>query len=121
MAKSKSHPLDSLTFTAPKLDEAPPVVSAPPTAPAAPKEEVDAEETRSSNVTLPVRIWEWIDAKHAEARSKGGKPLRKAAIIRAVFEVAMSSDVNLSGAQSEDDIATRISRAIKQQHNRTIN
>jgi hypothetical protein len=101
MAKSKSHPLDSLNFKPPKLDEVAPV----------PAQE---EETRASNVTLPVKVWEWIDAKHAEARSNGGKPLRKAAIIRAVFESAMSADVDLSGAQSEEDIAKRIIRSMKQ-------
>jgi hypothetical protein len=118
MAKNKSHPLDSLTFKAPKLDEAPaqatvPEVSPPSIESAAsslPKE----EETRSSNVTLPVKVWEWIDAKHAEARSKGGKPLRKAAIIRAVFDVVMSNDVNLSGTQSEEELVSRLKRAIEQ-------
>jgi hypothetical protein len=47
-------------------------------------------ETRSSNVTLSVTIWEWIDSKHAETRSTGGKSLRKGAIIRAVFEAMMT-------------------------------
>src|SRR5689334_3792810 len=114
MAKNKSHPLDSLTFKPSKLDEAPPLPEAPTppaktTAPQPPE-----EDTRSSNVTLPVKVWEWIDSKHTEARSKRGKPLRKAAIIRAVFEAAMSAEVDLSGAQSEDDLVARIIRAIRQ-------
>jgi hypothetical protein len=71
-------------------------------------------DTRSSNVTLPVEVWEWIDSKHAQARSKGGKPLRKAAIIRAVFEAAMSVEINMSGAQSEEELKERIIRAIRQ-------
>src|SRR3954465_3539007 len=114
MAKNKPHPLDSLTFKPSKLDEAPPLPEAPTppaktTAPQPPE-----EDTRSSNVTLPVKVWEWIDTKHAQARSKGGKPLRKAAIIRAVFEIAMAADVDLSGSQSEEDLTDRLKRAVKQ-------
>jgi hypothetical protein len=113
MAKGKSHPLDGLSFVAPRLEEVEP--SAPPVPQkAAEPPPVAEEETRASNVTLPVKVWEWIDAKHAQARSNGGKPLRKSAIIRAVFEAAMAADVDLSGAQSEEEIATRIIRAIKQ-------
>jgi hypothetical protein len=111
MAKNKIHPLDNLSFSAPKLEEVQPVIQA--SKPAAPPP-VAEEETRASNVTLPVTVWEWIDTKHAEARTKKGKPLRKAAIIRAVFEAVMSAEVDLSGAQSEEDIAKRIIRAIKQ-------
>jgi hypothetical protein len=59
-------------------------------------------------------VWEWIDTKHAEARSKGGKPLRKAAIIRAVFEVVMAVDIDLAGTQSEEELVSRLSRAIRQ-------
>lgn len=115
MAKSKSHPLDSLTFKAPKLDETPSVIMAPPTTASTPTLQQDeAEETRSSNVTLPIRVWEWIDAKHAEARSKGGKPLRKAAVIRAVFEVVMDAKVDLAGAQSEEELIARFKCAMKQ-------
>jgi len=106
VAKKKAHPLDNLTFGAQKLDEIESV--APPPAPT-PK-----VETRASNVTLPVPAWEWIDAKHAEARSKGGHPLRKSAIIRAVFDVAMSVDVDLSGSQSEEEIVQRLLHAIRQ-------
>jgi hypothetical protein len=116
MAKSKPHPLDSLTFNPPKLDEAAPLsqpeVPAPPVKTAEPL--APEEDTRSSNVTLPIKVWEWIDSKHAEARSKGGKPLRKAAIIRAVFEVVMSADVDLSGTQSEEELVGRFKRAVTQ-------
>jgi hypothetical protein len=117
MAKSKSHPLADLPpFNPPKLDETPMLpMQGQPTQPAkTDTPSTPEEDTRSSNVTLPVKVWEWIDAKHAEARSKGGKPLRKAAIIRAVFEIAMSAEADLSGVQSEKDIAERLIRAIKQ-------
>jgi hypothetical protein len=144
MPKSKAHPLDSLTFTAPKLEEAQTPLSAttpasgdprramrvatvtgaaaiplaPADAPADPGTELEGKggaegETRSSNVTLPVTVWEWIDRKHAEARTAGGRPLRKAAIIRAVFEVAMQTEVNLAGVQSDEEIAARLLRALR--------
>lgn len=110
----KHHPLDNLTFTAPKLDESPPPTTAPAAAPAKAESPPQPSASRSSNVTLPVAVWEWIDAKHAQARSDGGPPLRKAAIIRAVFAAAMSQDVDLTGVESEEEIAARIIRALKQ-------
>jgi hypothetical protein len=88
---------------------------APPSEPAPDKPTPTESETmRASNVLLPVHIWDWIDAKHAEARSKGGKAIRKAAIIRATFEVVMSKEVDLSGVQSEAEIIERLNRAIEQ-------
>ena len=74
------------------------------------------QESRASNVTLPVEVWEWIDSKHAESRRDGGKALRKAAIFRAVFELAMSIDVDLSGVQSEEEIIERFQVALAQKY-----
>jgi hypothetical protein len=119
-ARKKSHPLESLTFTAPKLDEVSPAVedgqqAAAVAAVEAPKEGAKAGaevETRASNVILPVTVWDWIDAKHAEARRDGGKAVRKAAVIRAVFEAVMGLEFDLSGSQSEEEIVRRIQRAI---------
>jgi hypothetical protein len=125
-AKKKGHPLDSLTFTAPKLDEVKPTPASEvelvpqdgmqPT-PAAEAEMPKGEgtkpapaevETRASNVILPVTVWDWIDAKHAEARRGGGKAIRKTAIIRAVFELAMALEFDLTGSQSEAEIRERM-------------
>jgi len=111
--KQKDHPLDSLTFSAPKLDEML-LVPEPDQSVSGPASKHKEVETRSSNVTLPAPIWEWIDAKHAEARSAGGKAIRKSSIIRAVFEVVMSIDVDLSGSQSEEEITKRLLRALGQ-------
>lgn len=113
-SKRKPHPLESLTFTAPSAAPAPAPQATP--APEAPPE----EPTRSSNVTLPVSVWEWIDRKHAEARSRGGAPIRKAAILRAVFAVAMSAEADIAGALSEEEIAELITRAIVLEHSKTI-
>ena len=116
-SKRKAHPLESLRLT--------PSVSAQqeeptPTQPS--KQEstssVQDDPSRASNVTLPASIWEWIDAKHAQARSAGGAVFRKSAIIRAAFLVAMSADVDLSGSQSDEEIAEKILGAIVQKYNR---
>jgi hypothetical protein len=118
-SKRKPHPLESLTFEAPA--PAPQPTSAAPQAtpaPNAPPAQTE-EPTRSSNVTLPVSVWEWIDRKHAEARSRGGAPIRKAAILRAVFAVAMSAEADIAGALSEEEIAELIIRAIVLEHSKT--
>lgn len=54
--------------------------------------------------------------KQTEARSKGGAPFRKSAIIRAVFLVAMSAEIDLSGAQTDEEIAQRIISAVEQKN-----
>ncbi len=113
-SKRKPHPLESLTFAAPAPTPQPTDASTAPPAPA-PTE----EPTRSSNVTLPVSVWEWIDRKHAEARSRGGAPIRKAAILRAVFAVAMSAEADVAGALSEEEIAELLTRAIVLEHSKT--
>lgn len=98
--RTKAHFIDALNFTPSKTE---PV-------------KADPDETRSSNVTLPARMWEWIDEKHAESRSAGGAPLRKAAIIRAVFEITMEIDVDLAGCQTEDEIVERFVQALRQKY-----
>jgi hypothetical protein len=89
-----------------------PAPEAEPAQPEEPQEPPIEVETRASSVILPVTIWNWIDAKHAEARRNGGKATRKAAIIRAVFEVVMELDFDLSGSQSEEEIVRRIKGAM---------
>lgn len=107
--KRKPHPLENLTF-----DAAP--APAPQPAPPAPAVPDQADPIRSSNVTLPASIWEWIDRKQVEARSRGGAPFRKSAIIRAAFLVAMSAEADISGALSEEEIAELMIRAVVESH-----
>lgn len=114
-SKRKAHPLADLKFTPPTEE---PTSAAPAPAPQAPPAQTE-EPTRSSNVTLPVSMWEWIDRKHAEARSRGGAPIRKAAILRAVFAVAMSAEADIAGALSEEEIAELFTRAIVLEHSKT--
>ncbi len=74
------------------------------------------DASRASNVTLPVAVWEWIDTKHAESRSSGGAPLRKAAVIRSVFEIMMAVDVDLAGCQTEDEMVGRFEQALQRKY-----
>jgi hypothetical protein len=108
--KRKPHPLENLTF-----DAAPAPAPQPQPAPAPPAV-VPEDPIRSSNVTLPASIWEWIDRKQVEARSRGGAPFRKSAIIRAAFLVAMSAEADISGALSEEEIAELMIRAVVEEH-----
>ena len=59
-------------------------------------------------------VAEWIDAKHAEARSRGGHPFRKTAIMRAVLEAVMAVEVDFSGAATEQELTARIVKAMKE-------
>lgn len=116
-SKRKPHPLESLSFHAPP---APAPAPQPDPAPNAAPAPTDPEEaTRSSNVTLPVSVWEWVDRKHTEARSRGGAAFRKAAIIRAAFMVAMSAEADIAGAQSEEEIIELMISAIVLTHGKT--
>ena len=74
----------------------------------------EKREKRSFTVLLPIEQIEWVDAKHAEARSQKGHPFRKTAILRAVLDVVMASEVNLAGSQKESELRERLLMAIKE-------
>lgn len=101
----KGSPLDSLSRRdLPKLDE---IESR--------QEEPEKDPTRSSNVTLRESQWNWVDDKQREIQREGWRAVNKSSILRAVMEVAMSAEVDLAGVTSEEEIAQRLNRAIKQQ------
>lgn len=68
--------------------------------------------TRQSAVFLEERHIDWLDDRCREARRKGGRAIRKAAIIRALLDVAMEAPVDLTGLRREDDLAQRIRKAL---------
>jgi hypothetical protein len=59
-------------------------------------------ETRASNVALPVSQWCWIDQKHVDIQGTWGTA-KKNVIIRAALTIAMESNPDLTGCTSEDD------------------
>ena len=76
-------------------------------------EAADAESLRQTTIMVYDAQLNWLDQKCTEARNKGGKPIRKAAVIRALIDLAKSSEVDLTGLKSEMDLLGRLERAIK--------
>ena len=84
-----------------------------------PEEEPEAQPgahapTRQSAVFLEERQIDWLEDKCREARRNGGKAIRKAAIIRALLDVAMSAPVDLTGLRRDADLVERIRQAVRQ-------
>lgn len=86
---------------------------------AASGEASDAEEvepgrqTRQSAIFLEERHLDWLDDKCREARRRGGRAVRKAAIIRALLDVAMEAHVDLTSLRDEDDLQERLRRGLR--------
>src|SRR5438270_7981688 len=69
----------------------------------------DAEATHQSTVFLGTQQIEWLEDQHRQiSRSGGSKKIKKAAIIRALVNVAMEAPIDLQGVTSEDELADRI-------------
>lgn len=75
-------------------------------------------DTRSSNVTLPIEQWRWIDRKHLEVQTAWGTA-KKNVIIRAALTIAMESNPDLTGCNDEDEITERLRQSMKQ-HSDTV-
>lgn len=71
-------------------------------------------DTRFSNVALPVSQWRWIDQKHTDIQGSWGAA-KKNVIIRAALTIAMESNPDLTGVKNEDDLTDRLRQAIIQQ------
>lgn len=69
--------------------------------------------TRQSAVFLEEQHIDWLEDKCREARRNGGKAIRKAAIIRALLDVAMESPVDLSELRREAELVERIRRGLR--------
>jgi hypothetical protein len=70
-------------------------------------------QTRQSAVFLEEQQIDWLEDKCREARRNGGKAIRKAAIIRALIDVAMESPVDLSGLKRDGDLIERIRQGMR--------
>ncbi|MBI2848926.1 MAG: hypothetical protein HYX88_02210 [Chloroflexi bacterium] len=69
--------------------------------------------TRQSAIFLEERHIDWLEDRCREARRGGGRAVRKAAIIRALLDVAMESPVNLHGLLDEGDLTARVRKGLK--------
>ncbi|MEM7132109.1 MAG: hypothetical protein AAF702_37735 [Chloroflexota bacterium] len=116
MSKKQGSPLDSLQRRdLPKLDDIKSVRENNCTVEQLDsKNEVAKEPTRSSNVTLPISMWDWIDDRHREIQRSGWHSIRKAAVIRAIIQTAISVEVDLTGVTTEEEISQRYRSAIQQ-------
>ncbi len=85
--------------------------SDPPAAPSV-EEEVKAP-TRQSAIFLEEQHLDWLEDRCREARKNGGRAVRKAAIIRALLDVAMDSPVDLNGLRDQDDLLDRMKRSLR--------
>ena len=70
-------------------------------------------ETRQSAIFLEERQIDWLEDRCREARRNGGRAIRKAAIIRALLDVAMESEVDLTGLKREVGLPERIRQALR--------
>ncbi|MBI3966432.1 MAG: hypothetical protein HY329_12440 [Chloroflexi bacterium] len=99
-----------------------PAPAAAPTPAPAPTQSDDAEDelleepgrgqTRQTAIFLEERHLDWLDDKCREARRNGGRAVRKAAIIRALLDVALGSPIDLTSLRREDDIIVRVRRGL---------
>lgn len=71
------------------------------------------EPTRQSAIFLEERHLDWLDDKRREARKKGGRAIRKAAIIRALLDIAMEAPIDLTSLRREEDLLHRIRQGLR--------
>jgi len=102
MAKRAAVPAGkSLFFRSPE-----PAVAAEPEEPKA--------VTRQSAIFLEERHIDWLEDRCREARKRGGRAIRKAALIRALLDVAMEASIDLTGLRHEEDLLERVRRGMCQ-------
>lgn len=124
MPKRASVPEGKALFFRPP--DAPADPDAPPTEPvadAAPEPEPEPAParppapsktpTRQSAIFLEERHIDWLEDRCREARRNGGRAIRKAAVIRAILDVAMEADVHITALRHEDDLLPRIRQALR--------
>jgi hypothetical protein len=75
--------------------------------------EAEKVRTRQSAIFLEERQIDWLEDRCREARRNGGRAIRKAAIIRALLDVAIEAGVDLTALRREEDLARRIRQALR--------
>lgn len=75
-------------------------------------DEGEKARTRQSAIFLEERQIDWLEDRCREARKNGGRAIRKAAIIRALLDVAIESGVDLTALRREEDLGRRIRQAL---------
>jgi hypothetical protein len=71
------------------------------------------ETLRQTSVMLYDKEIDWLDQQVIEIRKRGGKGLRKTAIIRGLINLAMTAPVDLRGVKDEAELVERFEQGIK--------
>lgn len=93
-------------------DERPFVAERAPSEPASEGRRSAKPATRQSAIFLEEQHIDWLEDRCREARKNGGRAIRKAAIIRALLDVAMDAGVDLTGLKREEDLTVRVREAL---------
>jgi len=72
------------------------------------------EPTRQSAVFLEEQHLDWLEDRCREARRGGGRAIRKAAIIRALLDVAMEANIDLTGIRRDEELTERLRKAFRE-------
>jgi hypothetical protein len=67
---------------------------------------------RQTSFLLPESSIEWLDEQCLKAKRGGGKAIHKAAIVRALIELAKESGADLSTLKRGEEVKTRLASAI---------
>lgn len=82
--------------------------------PASPSEAEEVKApTRQSAIFLEEQHLDWLEDRCREARKNGGRAIRKAAIIRALLDVAMDSPIDLKGLRDQEDLLERMKKGLR--------
>lgn len=120
---SDNSPLDQLFSPRTERETSPPVrrdrgaedagaaeVTAPTPEPAPVREA--APSLRQTTILLYEEQSDWLDEVCYLAKREGGSVISKAAVIRALLDLAREYDVSLAGAQDDDEIRARLKREL---------
>lgn len=65
------------------------------------------------SATIPLKSLRYLEWLGLEAKRGGGMRLPKSTTLRAMLNVAMRLDINVSGVRNQDELEDRIWRAIR--------
>lgn len=80
-----------------------------------PKRRPPAAPDRGDLIQTTLMVYQdqldWMDETCFNARKKGGKSVSKAALLRALIDLAKTRGVNLEGVKKDDEIIDRLKKA----------
>ena len=95
---------------APEADAVP--IASPPAGGSVEKEPAPAPVLRQTTIMIYEDQSDWLDEACYLARREGGSIVSKAAIIRALLDLAREYEVAFAGAQSDDELRQRLKETL---------